>query len=190
MDLGVELPHGQRQIINNTFESERDRLLAFIRQRVPTIEDAEDILQDVFTQLVDRYDTIESIERVSSWLFSVARNKITDSYRKKKPDNFSQLEKYKGENEDAPLSLLDILPDLSTGPERAYLRNRILDALGVALEKLPEEQREVFVLHEFENKSFKEISQMTGVGMNTLLSRKRYAILALRKSLENIYQEL
>ncbi|MCI4670234.1 MAG: RNA polymerase sigma factor [Bacteroidia bacterium] len=190
MELGAEVPLGQRQIINNTFENERDRLLAFIRQRVPTVEDAEDILQDVFTQLVDRYDTIESIERVSSWLFSVARNKITDSYRKKKPTNFSQLEKYQGEKDEAPLSLLDILPDLSTGPERSYLRNRILEALGVALEKLPEDQREVFVLHEFENKSFKEISKMTGVGVNTLLSRKRYAILALRKSMENIYQEL
>lgn len=190
MDLGAEVPIGQQQIINNTFESERDRLFAFIRQRVPTLEDAEDILQDVFTQLVDRYDTIESIERVSSWLFSVARNKITDSYRKKKPTNFSQLEKFQGDNVDAPLSLLDILPDLSTGPERAYLRKRILEALGAGLEKLPEDQREVFVLHEFENKSFKEISEMTGIGVNTLLSRKRYAILALRKSMENVYQEL
>jgi len=190
MDVGADIPRGQEQIINSTFENERDRLLAFIRQRVPTLEDAEDILQDVFTQLVDRYDTIESIERVSSWLFSVARNKITDSYRKKKPDNFSQLEKRGSEEGEAPLSLLDILPDLSSGPERAYLRNRILDALGVALEELPEEQREVFVLHEFENKSFKEISRMTGVGLNTLLSRKRYAILALRKSLEDVYQEL
>ncbi|MEO0900241.1 MAG: sigma-70 family RNA polymerase sigma factor [Bacteroidota bacterium] len=190
MDLGAELSAGQTHIIRETFDHEKDRLLAFIRKRVPSVEDAEDILQDVFTQLVDRYDTIESIERVSSWLFSVARNKITDSYRKKKPDNFSQLERKSNNGESAPLSLLEILPDLNAGPEKAYLRGRILDALDEALDQLPAEQKEVFVLHEFDNKSFKEISAMTGVGLNTLLSRKRYAILALRKSLENIYQEL
>ncbi|MEL6625671.1 MAG: sigma-70 family RNA polymerase sigma factor [Bacteroidota bacterium] len=186
----TDIPLGQTQLIQQTFQRDRDRLYAFIRQRVPSMEDAEDILQDVFAQLVDRYDTIESIERVSGWLFSVARNKITDSYRKKKPASFSQIEGKSGDDDEAPLSLTDILPDLSSSPDVQYLRSQILDELEEALEELPEEQREVFVLHEFENKSFKDISQMTGVGVNTLLSRKRYAILSLRKRLENLYQEL
>lgn len=181
----------QAQVIQQTFQRDRDRLMNFIRQRVPRLEDAEDILQDVFTQLVDRYDTIESLERVSSWLFSVARNKITDSYRKKKPESFTQIESRIGDQaEESPLSLTEILPDLAAGPEQAYIRNAILDALDEALLELPEEQRNVFVMHEFENKSFKQMSEQTGVPLNTLLSRKRYAILALRKHLQIVYDEL
>ncbi len=184
-------PAMQAQLIKETFQQDRDRLMNFIRQRVPSIEDAEDILQDVFTQLVDRFDTIESLERVSSWLFSVARNKITDSYRKKKPETFSQVEsRYSDHQEDSPLSLMEILPDLATGPEQSYLRNAILDALDEALVELPEEQRQVFVMHEFENHSFKEMAERTGIPINTLLSRKRYAILALRKKLQHVYEEL
>lgn len=177
----------QEDELTETILREGQRLFAFIRSRVPGREDAEDILQDVFYQLSST--GIDSIDQVSSWLFTVARNRITDSYRKKKPEAFSKRKK-KDEVEEGPLTLAEILPDLSSTPDEIYLRGIILDELEEALKELPEEQRKVFVMHEFEDKSFKEISSTLDVSVNTLLSRKRYAVLYLRKRLQALYKEL
>ena len=180
----------QEAHIEEVFKNQRGGLLGFIRKRVSRLEDAEDILQDVFFQFVSAYDSIESIDKVSSWLFAVARNKITDKYRKKKPDAWSDLG-FQGKNEDSEMLMLeDILPDFKNTPEDVYARNVIWEAIEVALAEMPQEQRQVMLLHEFEDKSFKEISEITGVSVNTLLSRKRYAILSLRKKLQELYDEL
>lgn len=179
------------QIKEQTFLREKDRLLGFIRNRVSSLEEAEDILQDVFYQFVAGYETIESLDRVTSWLFSVARNKIIDRYRRdsarpKRADIGLQT----GMDDDAPLTLQDILPDLGNTPEDSYLREVIWDAIMDALDELPAEQREIFVLNEIEERSFREIAEETGVSINTLLSRKRYAILALRKKLQRLYNDI
>jgi len=178
------------QIKEQTFLREKDKLLGFIRNRVNSAEEAEDILQDVFYQFVAGFETIGSLDRVTSWLFSVARNKIIDRYRKEavrpKRTTFGTASL----DEDAPLSLQDILPDLGNTPEDTYLRELIWDAINDALGELPEEQREIFIQNEIEEKGFREIAEETGVSINTLLSRKRYAILALRKKLQRFYDEL
>lgn len=178
--------------IRDTVTRERSRLLDFIKRRVPNLEDAEDILQDVFFQFVNSFDAIESVDKVTSWLFTVARNRITDSYRKKKPEPFSKKKRNGAEGDDPgeDLSLAGILRDLSRQPDVIYDRNEILDALEEALEELPENQRNVFVWHEFEDKSFKEIAEEMGVSVNTALSRKRYAVLYLRERLRDLYEEL
>jgi RNA polymerase sigma factor (sigma-70 family) len=179
------------QIKEETFLREKDRLLGFIRNRVSTTEEAEDILQDVFYQFVAGYDTIESLDRVTSWLFSVARNKIIDRYRREstRPQR-TDIGLQTGNDDDAPLTLQDILPDLGNTPEDSYLREMIWDAIMVALDDLPAEQRDVFIRNEMEEQGFREISEETGVSINTLLSRKRYAILALRKRLQALYDEI
>ncbi len=179
------------QAKEQTFLKEKDRLLSFIRNRVSTVEEAEDILQDVFYQFVAGYETIESLDRVTSWLFSVARNKIIDRYRKeasrpKRTDFFWQT----GADDETPITLQEILPDLGNTPEDAYLKEVLWDAIVDALEELPADQREIFILNEMEDRSFREISEETGVSINTLLSRKRYAILALRKKLQTLYDEM
>ena len=179
------------QAKEQTFLREKDRLLSFIRSRVSSLEEAEDILQDVFYQFVAGYETIESLDRVTSWLFSVARNKIIDRYRRdaarpKKTD----LSLSSGNDDDVPLTLQELLPDLGNTPEDAMLREIIWDAVMEAVDELPEAQREVFILNEIEDRSFREIAEEKGVSINTLLSRKRYAILALRKKLQNIYNDL
>lgn len=179
------------QAKEETFLKEKDRLLSFIRNRVSTVEEAEDILQDVFYQFVAGYETIESLDRVTSWLFSVARNKIIDRYRKeasrpKRTDSFWQT----GADDETPITLQEILPDLGNTPEDAYLKEVLWDAIVDALEELPADQREIFILNEMEDRSFREISEETGVSINTLLSRKRYAILALRKKLQTLYDEM
>jgi RNA polymerase sigma factor (sigma-70 family) len=178
------------QAKEQTFLQEKDRLLGFIRSRVSNIEEAEDILQDVFYQFVVGYDTIQSLDRVTSWLFSVARNKIIDRYRRdaSRPKRM-ELSVY-SEDQDTPLSLQDILPDLGNTPEDAYLKEIIWDAIMGALDDLPKDQREVFILNELEDRTFRDISEETGVAINTLLSRKRYAILALRKKLQRLYDEI
>ena len=177
--------------ITKTVRENRPRLLNFIRRRVRTEEDAEDVLQDVLAQFVSGFDSIESIEKVSSWLFRVARNKITDLFRKKKPLTFSDVEKGgTGDEEENAPSLGDILPDLSNSPDVMMTRSIIWEAIEEALEELPEEQREVFTMHEFDGKSFKEISKITGHSVNTLLSRKRYAVLFLREALQDLYFDL
>lgn len=179
------------QIKEETFLREKDRLLSFIRNRVSTTEEAEDILQDVFYQFVAGFNTIESLDRVTSWLFSVARNKIIDRYRResarpKRTDFGLQT----GKEEEAPITLQEILPDLGNTPEDTYFREMIWDAVMEALDDLPAEQRAIFIQNEIEERGFREISEETGVSINTLLSRKRYAILALRKRLQRLYDEL
>ncbi|WP_236675959.1 RNA polymerase sigma factor [Chryseolinea lacunae] len=179
------------QMKEETFLREKDKLLGFIRNRVNSVEEAEDIMQDVFYQFVAGYDTIESLDRVTSWLFSVARNKIIDRYRRDaaRPKR-ADLEMLAGSDDDAPLTLQDILPDLGNTPEDAYLRDVIWDAIMDALDDLPAEQRQIFILNEIEERGFREISEETGVSINTLLSRKRYAILALRKKLQRLYKDI
>jgi RNA polymerase sigma factor (sigma-70 family) len=179
------------QLKEQTFLREKDRLLSFIRNRVSTAEEAEDILQDVFYQFVAGFESIESLDRVTSWLFSVARNKIIDRYRRDaaRPQR-ADLGIMSGMEEDVPLTLQDILPDLGNTPEDSLLRDVIWDAIMEALDELPSEQREIFIQNEMEEKSFREISESSGVSINTLLSRKRYAILALRKKLQRLYDDI
>lgn len=177
----------QDQRISDVVTREQSRLRNFIRRRVPDPRDAEDILQDVFYKLVEANRLLMPIEHVTGWLFRVARSRITDLFRKKVPDNFSDVAI---EDEDGePLQIDDLLPSPDAGPEALYARSVILDELELALNELPDEQRDVFVAHELEGRSFKEIAATTGVSVNTLLSRKRYAVLHLRERLQSIYDE-
>jgi RNA polymerase sigma factor (sigma-70 family) len=187
--LITNMARQQNDAIEKTVIRERGRLLSFIRKRVADEEEAEDILQDVFFQFVEAYRAIESIERVTSWLFSVARNKIIDRYRKKKPEPLRRNTSQRDWDEET-LLLEDILPDLTHNHDDELMRSVILNAIEEALDELPEAQRQVFVWHQFEDKSFKEISALTGETVNTLLSRKRYAILHLRERLQALYNEL
>ncbi len=179
------------QVKEQTFLKEKDRLLSFIRNRVSSTEEAGDILQDVFFQFVSGYETIESLDRVTSWLFSVARNKIIDRYRREsaRPKR-ADLALHSDSDDDTPITLQEILPDLGNTPEDAMLREVIWTAIMEALDELPADQREIFILNEMEDKSFREIAEATGISINTLLSRKRYAILALRKKLQQLYDDL
>jgi RNA polymerase sigma factor (sigma-70 family) len=164
---------------------EGSRLRNFIRRRVADPRDAEDILQDVFYKLVEANRLLMPIEHVTGWLFRVARNRITDLLRKKTPEPFSDAA-VEGE-EGELLQIADLLPSPDDGPEALYFRNLLLDELELALDELPEDQREVFIAHELEGRSFKELAAETGVSVNTLLSRKRYAVLHLRERLQRIY---
>jgi RNA polymerase sigma factor (sigma-70 family) len=168
-------------------EREQSRLRKFIRRRVADPRDAEDILQEVFYELVEATRLLMPVEHVTGWLFRVARNRITDLFRKKKPEIFSDaaLEDEAGEL----LQIEDMLPSPEAGPEALYVRNVLLEELEFALDELPEEQREVFVAHEIEGRSFKEMSAASSVSVNTLLSRKRYAVLHLRERLKSVYEE-
>jgi RNA polymerase sigma factor (sigma-70 family) len=166
---------------------EESRLRNFIRRRVPNPADAEDIVQEVFYELVEANRLLMPIEHVTGWLFRVARNRIIDLFRKKKPESFSDAAIR--DEEDELLRIEDLLPSADAGPEAQYARNVLLDELEFALSELPDEQREVFVAHELEGRSFKELSAETGVSINTLLSRKRYAVLQLREHLRNAYDE-
>ncbi len=177
----------QNRQISEVVKREQSRLGNFIRRRVPDPRDAEDILQDVFCELVEANRLLMPIEHITGWLFRVARNRITDLFRKKKPENFSDAAVADGDDE--LLRLEDLLPSPDAGPEALYARGVLLEELELALEELPEEQREVFVAHELEGRSFKEIAGESGVSVNTLLSRKRYAVLHLRKRLQSIYDE-
>jgi len=163
------------------------RLFGFIRQRVNNEADAEDIMQDVWYQLTATVDT-EPIEQVSSWLFRVARNKIIDRYRKKKPESLEDALAF--ENEDGEISFKEILLANNNNPETEHLRNLFWEELQLALEELPEEQRNVFIWNEMEDIPFKEIAERTGVTVNTLLSRKRYAVVHLRERLKTLYNEI
>jgi len=166
---------------------EQCRLRNFIRRRVPDPHDAEDILQDVFYELVEANRLLVPIGHVTGWLFRVARNRITDLFRKKTPESFSDTAV--ADEDDELLLLEDLLPSPDAGPEALYVRNVLLAALELALDELPEEQRMGFVAHELEGRSFKEMAAETGVSVNTLLSRKRYAVLHLRERLHDIYDE-
>jgi RNA polymerase sigma factor (sigma-70 family) len=178
----------QDQRISEVVKREQSRLRNFIRRRVPDPRDAEDILQDVFYKLVEANRLLMPIEHITGWLFRVARNRITDLFRKQKPENFSDAA-VADENDDELLRLEDLLPSPDAGPDALYARNLLLNELELALDELPEEQREVFVAHELEGRSFKEIAAETGVSLNTLLSRKRYAVLHLRERLQKIYDD-
>jgi len=177
----------QDRQISDVVAEERSRLRNFIRKRVANDADVEDLLQEVFYELVEANRLLMPIEHVTGWLFRVARNRITDLWRKKRPENFSDAAL---EDEDGELlQLEDLLPSPAAGPEALYVRNVLLEELEFALDELPDEQREVFVAHELEGRSFKELSRESGVSVNTLLSRKRYAVLHLRQRLQSIYDE-
>jgi len=182
------MPLEQDQRISRVVKREQLRLRNFIRRRVSDPRDAEDILQDVFYELVAANRLLMPIEHVTGWLFRVARNRITDLFRRKKPESFGNSPV--GGEDDELLRLEDLLPSPDAGPEALYARNVLLDALELAVDELPEEQREVFVAHELEGRSFKAMAAETGVNVNTLLSRKRYAVLHLRERLRSIHDEL
>jgi RNA polymerase sigma factor (sigma-70 family) len=182
------MPLEQDRRISDVVEREQSRLRNFIRRRVPDPRDAEDILQDVFYELVEANRLVMPIEHVTGWLFRVARNRITDLFRKKRPESFGATA-VADEDEDR-LQLEDLLPSPDAGPDAVYARNVLLEELEVAIDELPEEQRAVFVAHELEGRSFKEMAAETGVSVNTLLSRKRYAVRHLRERLQSIYDDL
>jgi len=177
----------QDRRISEVVSREQSRLRNFVRRRVPDPRDAEDILQDVFYKLVEANRMLMPIEHVTGWLFRVARNRITDFFREKKPENFSDAAV--ADQDDELLRLEDLLPSPDAGPEALYARSVLLEELELALDELPEDQREVFVAHELEGRSFKEMAAGSGVSVNTLLSRKRYAVLHLRERLQTVYDE-
>jgi RNA polymerase sigma factor (sigma-70 family) len=177
----------QDQWISDVVIREQSRLRNFIRRRVPDPRDAEDILQDVFCELVEANRLLMPIDHVTGWLFRVARNRIIDFFRKKKPQSFSDTAI--ADDDDELLRLEDLLPSPDGGPEALYARRVLLDELELAIDELPEDQREAFVGHELEGRSFKQMAAESGVSVNTLLSRKRYAVLHLRERLQKIYTE-
>jgi RNA polymerase sigma factor (sigma-70 family) len=177
------------QPISDVVRREQSRLRNFIRRRVPDPRDAEDILQDVFYRLVEANRLLMPIEHVTGWLFRVARNRIADLFRKKRPEPFGEAVASDEEGDDDLRQLEDWLPSPDAGPDALYARAVLLDELELAVDELPEEQREAFVAHELEGRSFKEMAAESGVSVNTLLSRKRYAVLRLRARLQSIYDE-
>lgn len=177
----------QDRRIMETVEREQARLRNFIRRRVADRGDAEDILQEVFFEFIEAYRLLKPIEKASAWLFRVARNRIIDLFRKRKAGSLSDPATVDDDGE--ALLLEDLLPSPDAGPEAAYARELLLEELDHAIEELPPEQREVFVAHEIEGRSFKELATETGVSLNTLLSRKHYAVLQLRRQLQLIHDE-
>ncbi len=177
----------QNQRISEVVSREKARRLNFIRRRVPDPRDAEEILQDVFYELVEANRLLVPIEHVTGWLFRVARNRIIDLFRKKKPESFSDTAVI--DENDELLRLEDLLPSPDAGPDAVFARNVLLDELQLALDELPEEQRAAFMAHEFEGRSFKQMAAETGVNVNTLVARKRYAVQHLRGRLQDIYDE-
>jgi RNA polymerase sigma factor (sigma-70 family) len=173
----------QDKHITETVSRERGRLRNFIRRRVPDADEAEDILQDVFFEYVENYRLPEPIEQVGAWLFRVARNRIIDRFRKKREVQLPEMA------DDDGHWLDEVLPSAQAGPEAEYARKVLLRELLAALEELPGEQRDVFIAHELDGRSFKELAFESGVSMNTLLARKRYAVLHLRARLQTIYDE-
>ena len=186
-DITVAMARQDRSIAD-TFEREHGRLRGFIRRYVPNLADAEDILQEVFFEFVEAARLLKPIEQAGAWLFRVARNRISDRFRRRRfepgdPPGLAALDA------DA-LSLIELLPDPDASPEAAFARFFLLDELDAALDELPEEQRNVFVAHELEGRSFKALSAESGIGINTLLSRKRYAVLFLRRRLQSFHEEI
>lgn len=184
----------QDQRISEVVTREQSRLRSFIRRRVPDPRDAEDILQDVFYKLVEANRLLMPIDHVTGWLFRVARNRIIDLWREKKVEKAGDAEGSQTENlryaqEEGELRLEELLPSADEGPEAVYARNVLLEELELAINELPLEQRDVFVAHELEGRSFKEMAAATGTNVNTLLARKRYAVLHLRERLREIYDE-
>ncbi len=177
----------QNRRLSEVIQRERRRLFLFIRKRVDDEGDAEDILQDVFFELIEAYRLMKPIEQVGSWLYRVARNRIIDLFRKRRPETIGELPFDRDADELLPLE--DLLPSPDAGPDAMYARSMLLQELDAALDELPEEQREVFVAHEMDGRSFKQLADETGLSINTLLSRKRYAALHLRRRLRAIYDE-
>ena len=180
----------QNQSVDDAVKRDGPRLLNFIRRRISDADDAEDILQDVFYQLVQAQRLMNPIGEVTAWLYTVARNKITDSFRKKRTESLDKQLNFGEEAEDEIFNLMDLLPMETDAAEVAMLRSYIMEELESAMDELPKEQKEVFILHEMDGKSFNEISEMKGIGINTLISRKRYAVLYLRERLRDLYDEL
>lgn len=174
----------QNRLISDAMERDQPRLRSFIRKHIADRNEAEDILQDVFYELIEAYRMMKPVEHVTAWLFRVARNRMVDLFRRKKPNSLNTPVSAETDAD----TLEDLLPSSDAGPEAAYARNLLLDALEEALEELPAAQREVFVAHELMGQSFKDISAETGLSINTLLSRKRYAVLHLRQRLQSIYE--
>ena len=181
------MPLDEDQQISDVVTREQSRLRTFIRRRVADPRDAEDILQDVFYELVEAYRMMKPVEQVTAWLFRVARNRITDLFRRRVREG-DRVDVESHETDEAAFPE-ELLPSAAAGPEAAFARRVLLEELYEALEELPEEQREVFIAHEIEGYSFKEIAERTGVGVNTLLSRKHYAVLHLRARLQEIYDD-
>lgn len=185
--LSSETMTKQNQRLSDIIERETARLQNFIRARIPNEADVDDVLQDVFSELVEAHALMEPVRQVSAWLFRVARNRIIDRFRKKRPEAF----RIETAEDDDPqdVSLEDWLPSPEAGPEATFARDILLEELVAALDELPPEQRDIFVAHELEGRSFKELAEQTGLSVNTLLSRKRYAVLQLRERLQSIYLE-
>lgn len=182
MDLALQ--------IENLFRTDRKKFLGFIRQRVRTAEEAEDILQDVFTNVLAASANVSKpIENIASWVFTAIRNRIIDSYRKKRAETFSDMQ-LPGQTEDGSDTFENFISDISNGPETELMRKTIWEAVLEGLDELPVEQRDVFVKNEFEGIPFREIAEETGVNINTLLARKRYAVLHLRKRLQELYESI
>jgi RNA polymerase sigma factor (sigma-70 family) len=173
----------QDRLIAEAVVRDEPRLRSFIRKRVLDVSDADDVLQDVFYELTATYRMMKPVEQVTAWLYRVARNRITDLFRKKKAVSLNNAAGDEG------ATLEDLLPSPDAGPDAIYARNVLLEALDAALDELPESQREVFVAHEWMGKSFNEIAEETGASVNTLLSRKRYAVLHLRERLQELKEE-
>jgi RNA polymerase sigma factor (sigma-70 family) len=180
----------REKIISNEIQKNRSRLLAFIRKRLPASDDAEDVLQDVFYRFIIGYDEIKSIDKITSWLFTVARNKITDLLRRKKREPVVSMQTAVNKEGDDDLTMEDIIPSGTEPADAGYMRRIIMEELEEALDELPEEQQEAFIQNELEGKSFKEISEQTGVSINTLVSRKRRAVLYLREHLKSLINEV
>ena len=174
----------QDHLLSEALERDRPRLRMFIRKHVADTGEAEDILQDVFYELLEAYRLMKPIEHVTGWLFRVARNRIVDLFRSKKTSSLNDPVSAEGNGD----TLEDLIPSEDAGPEAAYARNLLLEALDEALDELPAAQRDVFVAHELMGRSFKDISAETGLSVNTLLSRKHYAVLHLRQRLQSIYE--
>ena len=190
MNVTADIPRmtvEQDARISEVLKREQARLRNFIRRRVADEGDAEDILQDVFYELVEAYRLMKPVEQATAWLYRVARNRIIDRFRKKKPVTFADTAAVSEDGE--ALLLEELLPSPDAGPEAAYARSVLLQELEEALDELPADQREVFVGHEIEGYSFKELSARTGVSVNTLLSRKHYAVVHLRERLREIYDQ-
>jgi RNA polymerase sigma factor (sigma-70 family) len=177
--------------IQEAVRTQRSRLLAFIRRRIPDETEAEDVLQDVFAELVESYRMLKPVEQAAAWLFRVARNKITDLYRRRKTVSLeNEMAAYVADGDESSLLLADLLPAADDAPENRLLRETLMEALSDALAELPAAQRQVFIWHELEEKSFREMEQETGVPLKTLISRKHYAVQHLRKRLQKLYTEL
>jgi RNA polymerase sigma factor (sigma-70 family) len=177
----------QNRRIEAAIQHEEERLRQFIRGRVPDSELVEDILQDVFYELIVAYRFLKPVEHVGAWLFRVARNRIYDTFRKRKR---TPIVETKSHHDDEPFSLEDWIPSADAGPQAAFVRSVLFDELEEAIDELPDDQRYVFIAHEVHRRSFNELSVETGLSVNTLLSRKRYAVTRLRRRLQDTYNYL